>query len=361
MTDKSFAFHMKKVHRYLPDFYLQVDEFFLPEGHILGLVGPNGAGKSTLIKMLLNLVHPDAGAIKVLGRRQPESEIDIKQRVGYVSDEPVFYDDSTVQWTTKFVSQYYPTWDPDECRRLLARWEIDPKRRIKELSRGGKVKLALTLAMAHRPRLLLLDEPGTGVDPVSRRQMLEEMAAFVSDGDRSILFSSHVTGDVEQIADYVAFMIRGRIVEWDEKDALLSRWRRVSGTLAPNQQPVAATTGSLEPTPGAMESPEPASGAMESPEPTSATMETPESTSAASGVATLASLFRIFSGDGSRFTGVTDHYSPSWREEAAAEGLQDIQVGNVSLEDILVAQGRSASERSGSERGAAPEQSGRSK
>lgn len=320
MSDQTFAFRMHEVTRYLPGFKLHVDDFSLPEGYIVGLVGPNGAGKSTLIKTLLNLVHADFGTVEVLGRSQPEAEIDIKHQVGYVSDEPTFYEKETVAWTIRFISQYYPTWDDDECRRLLRKWEIDPNKRVKELSRGTKVKLALTLALAQRPTLLLLDEPNTGVDPVSRQAILEEIVHFMQGEGRSVLFSSHITSDVEQIADYVALMHNGHIVEWDEKDALLQRWRRVSGYL-----PMAShgddSNGASGPAPKPVPAPE--SGQKLGREPT----EEPG----------LARKFHSYRREGRRFTGLTGSYSESWRSALEARGCTDLEVARVDLEDILIA------------------------
>lgn len=306
MPEQTYAFRMQKVTRYLPGFKLHVDEFSLPEGYIVGVIGQNGAGKSTLIKTLLNLVHSDFGTVEVLGRRQPEAEIDIKHRVGYVSDDPTFYENETVAWTARFIGQYYPTWDDDECRRLLHKWKIDPSKRVEELSRGTKVKLALTLALAQRPSLLLLDEPGTGVDPVSRQAVLEEIVRFMQGEGRSVLFSSHITSDVEQIADYVALMHKGHIVEWDEKDALLHRWRRVSGCLSGTSDGDGTHTD-MRRTPESV--PEPG----------------------------LAPKFHSYRREGRRFTGLTGSYSKSWRSALEARGCTDVEVARVDLVDILTA------------------------
>lgn len=190
---------MRDVGKYVGNFRLTVDELQLSRGYILGLVGPNGSGKSTLIHILLGLIRPFKGEVEVLGLRQPRRELDIKQRVGYVSESPSFYEDMTVEWTTTFVSKFYRSWNDTECRHLMDFFRLDPAKKVKDLSKGMRVKLALKLALAHEPELLILDEPTSGLDPVARRQLLEEMLHIVQDERRSILLSSHITQDVEQI------------------------------------------------------------------------------------------------------------------------------------------------------------------
>jgi len=226
------AFRISNVQKDYAGFTLNIPELSLERGYILGLVGQNGAGKSTLIKILLNLIYPDAGHVEVLGMRQPDNEIAIKRRIGYVSENPEFYEDVTVEWMIKLVSQFYPKWSNTDCANYLKRFDLNPKKKVKELSKGMKVKLALLLALSHQPDLLILDEPTSGIDPVVRRELLEEIAAVIRDERRTVVFSSHISQDVEQIADYVAIVDRGRLLEYTDKETLLNRYRQISGNFS---------------------------------------------------------------------------------------------------------------------------------
>ena len=229
--ETSRAFELYGVEKAFGDFTLRADRLLLDRGYVMGLIGANGAGKSTLIKILLNLIHPDRGRVRLLGLDQPRHEIAIKRRVGYVSELPGFYPEMTVGWTLRFVSRHYPTWNHERERELLTKFGLNPKKAVKELSRGMQVKLALTLALAFEPDLLILDEPTSGLDPLARGEFLQEMLDVVRDERRSVLFSSHITQDVEKVADYVAMIKAGQIVEHSEKDGLMARWKRVSGAI----------------------------------------------------------------------------------------------------------------------------------
>ena len=208
-----------------PAFRLEIPSFRLEAGTILGLIGPNGAGKSTLIKILMGMVRADAGDVRVLGLRVPAREREVKARVGFLSEEMSLYDGLTVDWHVRFVASCFPGWDADYAARLFGRFGLDPKSKVGALSRGTRVKLQLLLAMARRPPLLLLDEPTSGLDPVVRQELLEEMMQVVLEEEHAVLFSSHITTDVERCADRVAFLRDGRILEEANKDDLLDRWR----------------------------------------------------------------------------------------------------------------------------------------
>lgn len=231
-----YAFQMHDVRKSYPEFALDIPEFSLERGYILGLVGQNGAGKSTLIKTLINLIYPNSGIIEVLGRRQPSDEIEIKRRIGYVSETPEFYEGVTVDWMIRLVRQFYPTWDNTLCASYLERFCLSPRKKVKDLSKGMKVKLALLLALSRRPELLILDEPTSGIDPVIRRELLEEITAVIQDERRTVIFSSHISQDVEQIADYVAILDNGSIEEYQDKESLLERYRQLSGTYMGNPE-----------------------------------------------------------------------------------------------------------------------------
>ena len=200
----------------------------LERGQIMGFVGPNGAGKSTTIRLLMSMIQQDAGEIRVLGHPMPQEQARAKRDVGFVSDDMSLFGGATLAWHMGFVKSIYASWDEAYAKTLLKRFNLRPEQHVKGLSHGERTKAALLLALARRPRLLVLDEPTSGLDPVARHEALAEFMEVLKDDDRSILFSSHNTLDVEQISDQITFIDRGRIVDSNDKEVFLDRWRRLS-------------------------------------------------------------------------------------------------------------------------------------
>lgn len=209
--------------------YFTLDNIHLevPEGQIMGLIGPNGAGKSTTIRILLGLVHQDHGDVTVLGHRMPAEQVAAKWDIGFASEDMRLYDSLTLDWHMNLMRSIYPKWDATYAQLLLKRFGLRAEQKIKGLSHGQRVKSTLLLVLARRPRLLVLDEPTTGLDPVARHEILRELTAVMNDEGRSILFSSHNTQDVEQISDQITFIDRGRVIDSMDKEAYLDRWRRL--------------------------------------------------------------------------------------------------------------------------------------
>lgn len=225
--------HFEGVSKIYPDFTLDDICLDLPTGTIMGLIGANGAGKSTTIRILMGLVHQDQGQVHVLGRAMPQEQAAAKLDIGFVSEDMRLYGSATLAWHMKFVRSIYSKWDQPYAEMLLQRFDLKPQQKIKGLSHGQRVKAALLLSLARRPRLLVLDEPTTGLDPVARQEVLGELMAVLADEDRTILFSSHNTLDVEQISDQITFIDRGRIIASDNKETFLDRWRRLRLMLPP--------------------------------------------------------------------------------------------------------------------------------
>jgi len=221
------AFALRGVRRAFPHFSLQDIDLALPAGQIMGLVGPNGAGKSTTIRLLLGLIGADGGQIELLGQAVPQQVALAKREVAFVSDDMRLYGMATLAWHMRWMASIDPRWDALLAQRLLEAFELNPEQSVKGLSRGQHVKAMLLLALARRPRLLVLDEPTSGLDPVARHELLAELMQIVRDEERSILFSSHNTADVERICDQIAFIDRGRLVDARDKESFLERWRRL--------------------------------------------------------------------------------------------------------------------------------------
>lgn len=199
----------------------------LEQGQITGLVGPNGAGKTTLIRLMMGMTRQDSGTIEVLGHAIPECQAQAKREVGFVSHDMNLFGSATLAWHLDFVKSIYPGWDDAYAAALVKRFHLHPQQHIKGLSTGERLKAMLVLVLARRPRLLILDEPTVGLDPVARHEVLGELMEVLHDEDRSILFSSHNTLDVEQISDQITFLDHGRIVESNDKEVFLERWRRI--------------------------------------------------------------------------------------------------------------------------------------
>src|SRR5699024_1075988 len=203
---------------------LQDVNLTLQPGMIMGFMGRNGAGKTTTIQSIMDLVKPDQGDIQILGMSMADDEVAIKNNIGYVSDTPILNHSWTVERTLSFVQHFYTTWDDKLVGKYVKAFDLSLKKRISEMSKGAKMKFSLLLAIAHRPKLLLLDEPTSGLDPVIREEVLELLLDFMADGERSILFSSHITSDIEKIADIVTFIHHGKILLSENKELLLDRY-----------------------------------------------------------------------------------------------------------------------------------------
>ena len=214
------------------DFALKDIDLTLPGGSILGLIGENGAGKTTTIKCILNLIRRDAGEITLLGYDNVKEERLAKQDIGLVLDECFFHDTLRPLDVGRVLAPAYKNWDQALFRDYLDKFSLPEKKLIKDFSRGMKMKLSLSAALAHRPKLLILDEATAGLDPVVRDEILDEFLGFIGDEDHAILMSSHITSDLEKVADYIAYIHQGQVVLSDAKDAILDSYGRVGCTAA---------------------------------------------------------------------------------------------------------------------------------
>jgi ABC-2 type transport system ATP-binding protein len=223
------AIRITNLRKRYPGFELEDVSFTLPRGYVMGLVGPNGAGKTTIIKLLMNLIRPDGGEIKVFGLDHRTHEAEIKASVGWVYDVPPFYGDVSVKDTKRAIALFYPKWNERLFNELAAQFQLPLRKKVKSLSNGMRTKLALALALSHDADLLVLDEPTTGLDPVFRRELLHGLSDLLQDERKSILFSTHITTDLERIADFVTFIRDGRVTLSTSREELMERWGVVRG------------------------------------------------------------------------------------------------------------------------------------
>ena len=210
-------------------FALRNVSFALPKGYIMGLIGPNGSGKTTTIQLILNMLRRDSGTIQVLGRDILAQEQAIKASLGVVFDSSCFSDDWQAAQVEQAISPFYANWNRDTFAQLLRKFHIDPARRGRELSRGMQMKLMLACAFSYDAKLLILDEPTSGLDPVSRDELLSILAAYIEDGEHSVLFSTHITEDLERAADYITYLRYGELVFSGSKEEFVDGFRMAKG------------------------------------------------------------------------------------------------------------------------------------
>lgn len=209
--------------KHYPGFTLDSVSFSIPKGCVMGLIGENGAGKSTTINAILDLVHRDGGLVKFWGRELSSAK-DIKEDIGVVFDGVNFYETLTPAKVGKILSAAYRQWDDRLYKDYLTRFSLPADKEIKDFSKGMKVKLCIAAALSHMPKLLILDEATVGLDPVMRDDILEIFSEFVRNGEHSIMMSSHITTDLEKIADHITFIHKGKVVFSKRKYDLLCRY-----------------------------------------------------------------------------------------------------------------------------------------
>lgn len=210
-------------------FKLQNVSFSLEEGFIMGFIGRNGAGKSTTLKCMLNLMNNDGGSVNLCGLSMPKDEIEIKNQVGYVFGGVDFYPESKIGSITKVTKSFYREWNDDIYEKLCERFEIDQNKKFKQLSAGMKVKYSVAIAMSHNPKLLILDEPTSGLDPAARDDLVLLFQEFIEDGAHSILFSTHITSDLEKCADYITYIKEGQVLASAERETFRKSYISVAG------------------------------------------------------------------------------------------------------------------------------------
>ena len=214
------AIEIRDLSKSYKDFNLEHLNLTLPGGCIMGLVGENGAGKSTTIKLILNMIHRDCGSISILGRDNVTEMQSLKEDIGVVLDEVGLPECLNRRQVGNIMALTFKNWDSDYFEALCVKLGVPDQKKFGEYSKGMKMKLSLAAALAHRPRLLILDEATAGLDPVVRDSILEELLSFVSDEEHAVLLSSHITGDLEKIADYITYLHRGQVILSGPKDEI---------------------------------------------------------------------------------------------------------------------------------------------
>lgn len=212
---------LKDITKQYKDFALRDVSFTVPKGSIMGLIGENGAGKTTTLRLILNMIRADVGTIEVFGLDHIKCEREIKEQTGVVLDECCFYESLKCKDVAAIMRNIFKAWDDALFRSLVKNFGLPENKRLKEFSRGMKMKLSIAAALSHHPRLLILDEATSGLDPIVRSEILDVFLDFIQDEEHSILISSHITSDLEKVADYITFIHEGRVVLSESKDKML--------------------------------------------------------------------------------------------------------------------------------------------
>ena len=215
------ALEIKNISKTYKNFKLDDVSFVLPCGHIMGLIGENGAGKSTIINCILDIIEKDSGSISVLGQKNDKNNVSLKENIGVVLDASDVYDNYTVKQVESIMKDVYKQWNHEVYDYYIQKFALPLNKMIKDFSRGMKMKMAITIALSHQPKLLILDEATSGLDPIMRDEILDVFMEFVQDENHAILLSSHISSDLEKIADYIAFIHEGKLILSTSKDELI--------------------------------------------------------------------------------------------------------------------------------------------
>lgn len=228
MNDMEYILEVNSLTKMYPAFELKPISFHIKAGEVMGFIGRNGAGKTTTLKSILNLVHPDAGSVRILGMNYLDNEAHMKQQIGYAVGGINYYKRKKLKDIVAITRIFYDNWDNEAYHHYLAAFKLDENKKIIELSEGMKVKFYLTLALSHHAKLFILDEPTSGLDPVSRDEMNEIFRKLAEKG-AAILFSTHITSDLEKYADTITYIKNGELLLSAKKEDFIQYYTKEIG------------------------------------------------------------------------------------------------------------------------------------
>lgn len=223
----SAAIELIDVTKRYKDFAIENFNLKVPQGYITGFVGPNGAGKSTVIRLIMDVVKPDSGEIRLFGR--PNRHADLRREIGFVYDDLYMYRDFTIMKLRSLMAPLYPNWDDNLYQKYLGKFGLPENKKLKTFSQGMRMKASLLFCLSHRPKLIIMDEPTAGLDPIVRRELLEELQELMIRDERTIFFSTHITEDLDRIADQIAFIYDGKLMLNERMDHIRDNYFVVRG------------------------------------------------------------------------------------------------------------------------------------
>ncbi|WP_163581442.1 ABC transporter ATP-binding protein [Gracilibacillus saliphilus] len=220
---------LQNVNKSFKGFQLKDFSMTVKKGFVTGFIGGNGVGKSTTIKLIMNLLQPDSGAISIFGLNYKQHEKEIKQRIGFVFDDNIFYEHLTLTEMKRIIKLAYSNWDDNLFRYYVEQFELPLNKKIKTFSKGMMMKASLTIALSHHAELIVMDEPTSGLDPVFRREFLDVLHRLMENEDKTIFFSTHITTDLDSIADYITFIDKGQHIFTKESTQIEEEYAIVKG------------------------------------------------------------------------------------------------------------------------------------
>jgi len=223
---------LTNLHKKYPTFELKDVSFSVQKGSIMGFIGRNGAGKTTTLKGIMNLVHFDSGNVEVFGLDMKQNELEIKQKIGFALSEINYYPNKTIRQISDVTKRFYKNFDNEKFEKYCQMFKLNKDKKLEELSSGMKVKYNIAIALSHDAELLILDEPTSGLDPISRDEILDIFRELVKSGERAILFSTHITSDLDKCATDIAFIHEGEIIYEGTKDSFVNSYRLIKGPVA---------------------------------------------------------------------------------------------------------------------------------
>ena len=224
-----YAIEIEGLSKKFDNFTLDNINIRLPKGYIMGYVGQNGAGKTTTIKLITEQFKHNIGKIKVLGKEYKENPSEYKQSIGFVSDDFYFPNDFTINIIEKVLIDFYPSFNVDKFSQFIEKWQLPRDKKVMEFSKGMKIRLMFSSVLSRDTKVLILDEATSGLDPVVRQEILEILQDYIKDGEKSVLFSTHIMDDLEKIADFVCFIDKGKIILNAMKDEILESFTIIKG------------------------------------------------------------------------------------------------------------------------------------
>ncbi|MED4069850.1 ABC transporter ATP-binding protein [Priestia endophytica] len=220
---------LKNINKTYKEFKIENLSLNVKRGFVTGFIGANGAGKSTTIKMIMNLIKNDSGSVSVFGKDYKNHEQEIKQRIGFVFDENIFYERWNLKQIKRFISKAYKNWNDKTFYEYVELFELPLNLKIKNFSKGMKMKASLALALSHKAELIIMDEPTSGLDPVVRREILDILYELMQDEQKTIFFSSHITTDLDRIADYITFIHKGKLIFSEDVHSIAENYAIIKG------------------------------------------------------------------------------------------------------------------------------------
>lgn len=223
------AIEIKNLRKDFDNFSLKIEDLKIPEGFVTGFIGPNGSGKTTTIKLILNMLRKDKGSIKLFGKEYKGDDLSVKEHLGVVSEFNGYLQESKLRSIKKSLSVFYKNWDEKLYKRYIKEFELNENKVYKELSKGQQKKFEIIMTLSHRPKIIIMDEPTSNLDPLVRNEVLEMLQERIEEDNATVFFSTHITSDLDKIGDYLVFIYKGKIFLADDKDNILQNHVIVKG------------------------------------------------------------------------------------------------------------------------------------